>query len=621
MMIHLRNRGTAVAALALTLMMTSASVAGDKPINWAPKTSVLYVGVPSCDELADAFDKSAIGRMMNDPAVKKAAQPWENVLRKFRELVAKKLNLENPQALELRPHGAAAIFLAVAPSAAGQTEPEALLAAVLDMGEELSRAKTLTAAVVSKSLESGARKETEEAAGSEITAIHFAVSDGGEGEGVQSDRSAIINEVIDILKSEDVGINPMVLDALPGMMADIPTPEGFAFAYRDSKVVIGADAISVRTALRMLAGDGERSLGQADAARVIKQHCTPGANIEMVINVPEIVRFVEQQEPDEAKPVTRALGLNSFGPFVLTYNLAPGDGVEGRMRGFLPISDSKKGLGRMLMMANSPTLPLAWVGSEVAYYARANIDLPTIVNEVVEIKTRIDPVDGEQMRAGMKVPQPDGSVLDIQKDILAHLTGPLFGTATVTKPYGPDEFNFMIGLRHKSREGLDKLIAMLPPGFLLPREMMGAMIFESPMLMGAAMGLTDRALIPVGTKNAVEGYVRGEGKSDGGLGEEAAFRKLVRLVPKESCVMVYADSGKTYDAEVAVIQSGTVSDQPQMMFGMSLGAMMRAKFGQNPVIKALDDPSVLRKYQGISISTITAVSDGLQFDAVGIVSK
>lgn len=145
------------------------------------------------------------------------------------------------------------------------------------------------------------------------------------------------------------------------------------------------------------------------------------------------------------------------------------------------------------------------------------------------------------------------------------------------------------------------------------------MIYESPMIpiQGLAAALTDRVLIALGTKGAIESYIRAEERTDGGLADDPDFKRIARLMPKKSCAVIYANSRALFDAQLAIHRAADLPEQPPMF--APVGTYLRWMLLQNFTGQDVPDPTVIRKHMGLSMMTLSSESDGLRLDVIGLV--
>ncbi|MCH7604341.1 MAG: hypothetical protein IIB54_16425, partial [Planctomycetes bacterium] len=540
----------------------------------------------------------------------------KKTLRVVQEFVANKLGLDSAKELEVYPRGTATFFLSLAPPAKKGGDPEPSVGVVMDMGEDIDRLKSLVKKIVRKALDKGARKETKEVAGIEVTTIHFKKddTDGDQAPGgPDPDVMALVQDIVEALELDQMqamGLNQAAA------MARFSPPDQFAFAYSGSVFILASDARTAQQTARRIKDGAENSFAGDAAMRSLKRHCAPKADMQFVVNLPRLMALIREADSEAAKGA-KAIGLGSFGAFVSTLEFAPSGEIDGHIRGFLEIKGNAVGLAKLLMMPNRRTAPPASISADVAIFANANIDPSAILSEVVEIVARINPDAGEKLRAGMKFPQADGSTLDIQKDIIGFMTGPLFGGLLLSSPYDNDHVGAIIVLGHKSREAMEKLLAMIPipPGILVPREMMGNTIYDVSVIPGLSIGVTDKVLIVLGTQPAIDSYLRGETRAGGGLAESPEFKRALRHVASESNVMLFFDGKRLFDAQLAIQKAGDVAEMPQFMAAPA-GAFLRYALLQDFIGNKIEDAKALRKYQTSGIFTMSKQADGLRFDAV-----
>ncbi len=610
-----RTLTAAVSAVGV-LCFGAESLSADSPAAWAPKDSIIYVGITNCDAMVASAKKTAGWRMMEDPAARKLTDRWKKVTKKIQQFIADKLGLESPKELEVYPHGPAALFLTLAPPANEDEAPQPSVGLIMDMGEDIDRMKVLVRKALRKAYDRGARKSVKEIAGTEVMTIRFKrKSDREEMEtqgGPDPELMALAQEIAEALE-----LDPMEAMALNQTLSNlgVKLPKEFAFAYSGSRFVLASDTRTAEQAVKRLKGGTESSFAADAAMRSLSRHCAPNADVQFVVNIPGVVELASASNADAPKSI-KALGLRSLGALVSTFEVAPSSGIDFRGRGFLQVRGEPVGVAKLLMMPNRRTAPPASISADTAVFGSANINPSAILAEVIEIATRMNAAWGEQMRAAMKRPQLDGSMLDIQKDVVDYLTGPLFGGLTLSSPYDNDHVGAMLALGHRSRQAVDKLLAMIPPGVLMASEMMGSTIFDAALpVSGVALAVTDKVLIVPGTRPTIESYIRGENRDGGGLADDPEFKRALRHVPRESSVMFFGSGRKLFDAQMAIHKAGDLTDSPQL-FMSSAGAFLRYALLQNFIGAELEDARPLRKYQTSAILTVSRQSDGLRFDGV-----
>lgn len=583
---------------------------GEKSVaEWAPEDAFVFVGIPDCDGLTEAYKKTQMYKSFEDPAMKETMQPWKKLLENAREYVAGQIGMDNPKDLEIWPHGGVALFLEIEPPAGEGNEEEVQLGLVADMGPDADRARSIAAKVVEHCLQKGAERTIDEVAGTQITTVRFKSTGEGDGNAALDDAAGLESLL------EEVELEPVQLMMVQGVLEELTAPESFAFAFADSRLVLGSNTTMVRDTLVRMRRGAEESLAAVGDVRAFGRRQSEKPDALVVFNLPVLTQAIARED-EESKKIIAALSADALGPIVLGVQVAPSREVDLHVRGFMRIDSRPHGLGRILQMKNIDTAPPSGVSADTAFYASMNLDPPLVLEEVLAISQQIDPETAEQIASSLIVPQEDGSTLDIKSDVVGQLTGPLTFGLNLAKPFGPDQINMILRLGHKSRDAMTKLAAMLPPGMLMPDEMLGHTVYTTPMLSGMAMGFTEQAVIPFATHKALEGYIRSEGQSGRGLAQTRGFRRAVRHVPGQSCAMVFADGPLITDAQIAMAEDQTELDpesgQP------SLSTYIRFGMGQGVASEDTDILRATRKYQSYLMATVSSESDGLAFNVIQV---
>ncbi len=333
-MIYPTRRLMTALTLGLLTLPVGSVFGSPNPAQWAPKESVIYFGIPNCDELSSVAKKTATFRMAEDPAVKDAVQPWKNIAKKIQGIVAKRLGLDNPKELEVYPHGGLAFFITIDAPAGDNKEPQPHFAAVMDMGKDLERMQRLTKVITNKCLENGAKKKTTEYTGGEITTIEFPKKEPVADPELQPQKSSdFVDEIMDAINSEDLGGQEMVIAGLREELLNMEVPEEFSYGYLKNILVVADNLDTIKQVFKQIKKGTEGSLASDPAMRLLKTKCDPKAELQFIVNIPQITTLVSQED-EEAKRVIQALGLNDFGPFVATVKMLPTPKLETRWQAF-----------------------------------------------------------------------------------------------------------------------------------------------------------------------------------------------------------------------------------------------------------------------------------------------
>ncbi len=612
----LKNTCIAIALLAPLTAQTPAT-AKDKPAKWAPQDALIYIGIPDCDKLTESIKKTAMFRMAEDPAIKDIVQPFKKLFENAKSLMAERLGLASPADLEVYPEGGLALYVD-ALAMVDDPEADAEIALVMEMGDNLEKATRLAQSIVDASLRNGGEKDTREIAGKKITIIRFKKDHDSDADNteVSASDTDTAEKLLDGVELPD-GAQQAISQALSGL----EPPEEFAYVFDESRLIVASAAETVASAVKRMNGKGKETLASSKAMRILKRRADKKGQIQFIANIPKMIDLISRSDADAKRNIS-AMGASSFGPFVATISYTPSSKIDSEMRGFLEISKGERiGLPKILLMENTSTNPPSTVPADAIFYGSINLNPATILEEVIAITSRIDPPAAEQMRAAMKITMLDGTTLDIQKDVIAHLTGPLSMMLSADKPFNNEDFTAYMAIEHDSVDAIKKIFtSIVPPGMLMPSELLGHSVLDVPMMPGLCFAVTDKAMMSA-TRTAAENYIRGEGKSDRGLKGNRTFKAAAKHVPRKTSAVFYGDGRRAMDAQVAIDKKGDIAPNSQLPFGMPIGMVLRWMVGQGADPDLLKYADAMRKYQTAGIVTLASESDGIRFDAVTILQK
>ncbi len=599
--------------LVMSLTLPVSAAKKSDPAKWVPKDAFLYVGVRNCDDTSKALEKTAMMRMSKDEALAEAMQPTRKLINNVKSILADELGLDSPKALEVYPEGMAAFYMTA--SLDESNEPAAHLALAMDMGENVDKAKELATKILDASLKRGGTKDTKEVAGKTITVVRFKDRDAAGGNASQN--AAKTQKLIDRL-FDGVEIQDQMKMMVSGMLSEAEMPEEFAYVFDESRLIVGSDLETTTDALKRITRDSDDTMMGSAAMRTLRKHVEKKADVHMIFNIPQVVSVVTKTNA-EASQMMNAMGINTMGALVASMEFAPSKKIDTRMAAFLDLGEGERiGVPSILSMENTRTKPPANVPEDAMVYGSMNLSLAAVYQEILAIAERVDPKNVEQMRASMKMPTPDGGMIDIEKDILAHMVGPLSGMMRAEKPFDVQSFNGYFGFGHDSAEAMTTLLTkVVPPGFLSPTEMLGRTIYDVIMMPGMSLAVTDKAML-IGTRNSAENFIRNENKSDGALAGSKKFKAAAKQVPKKTCAYLYSDSYRALEAQAAIAKKGDmpVGSPPPIALGM--GAMMRWGMAQSADPTLLKHIDVLKKYTPAQMFALSSESDGLRIDVVAV---
>ena len=282
---------------------------------------------------------------------------------------------------------------------------------------------------------------------------------------------------------------------------------------------------------------------------------------------------------------------------------------------FLMGSD-RTGLARILSMDNAPTTPPDTISADACIYANVNLNVAWLLDEIERMVRRSDPAAADQMRATLEGwPSPsDGQPINVRRDFLDHLRGPLTFTMGFTKPLGAGSLRMLIGMGHRDQAAVARFLGNLV-GMLMPRDLRGTQVFDVPFPPGLTVAPTADRLV-IGNTAAVEGAL--EPAAAQPLAETAAWRRAARFVPDESWLTFYMDKRRLMAATLELAEKQDELMLGGMTFdGMVLEGMLegfQAEMGDGA--GGARHKQKLLDYTAPAILTISSTEEGVRITHV-----
>jgi hypothetical protein len=277
----------------------------------------------------------------------------------------------------------------------------------------------------------------------------------------------------------------------------------------------------------------------------------------------------------------------------------------------------RTGLAQVLSMDNTTSTPPGDVSNQNFMYASLNVNVPKMLNDVERMMRQSNPEEADAFRQGMRaVPTPDGNTINLEKELLDHLTGPLrfqmgsFGT-------GADAVRMLMSLGHKNQGALTTFLSQYGSMMMVmpQRELRGVQLFGSPMLQGYAVAPASDALM-IGSIPAIEQAM--ESAPAEALAETDAWRRMARFIPDDAWFTMYIDEKRMFTAALTYyegIQDGTIQPSfmdPGQQIMQSLASSLSPAMSKEELSKARE----LLKYQTASAMTFSTTDEGVLITAV-----
>lgn len=592
---------------ALGVLAVVVSVAGafaqDKkldPAQWAPKDAIAFVGVTDIDEMMDSLKKTAGWRLMQDPAAKALAEM--NIALTFIEKIKGRIAsaLETDASKLKNPFGGPmAIYL----TATGGDKPTPEVTIVLSVKDTGTMREYYDKAV------SRFKKSADS---------HEAVSFGSQSidyfkTKARSDEESAAKGETDEEEpamglSEDEQMAAMLDQIFGELFSADALPENLSLCLTESRLFIGLTPDHVKDALRREKGGD--SLRDHEDYKAIGQQFKKVGPMRLFVSLPRIFEIARAADPESAREAEVVFGAKCLRSVIGHAAYAPDGKCDSWMELQILMSGERSGLAKILSMKNRAITPPAGVSADHALFASANVNAGEVFDEVERMMRQTDPEAAEAMRAEMDVQTPDGKKLNVRKDVLEHLVGPLSMALGIKTPYGQDSVRFALRLGHNNKSAIETALAIAKESGapLQEREMAGARVFD--FMFGIVIAITNDAIL-VGAKDSVESGVLAS--ADGALSADANFKRAAELVPGEAWGLMYIDSRKFFEASLDLARHRDEIEQNAFMNPLSMVALgMSQAFGANVEKDKVEELRPLAKYQTPQVVTLATTPDGLR---------
>lgn len=608
MSVRFASRATLLTGLIL-LMSFAASAADNNatdPAGWAPQNALAYVGIPDLDELINGYKRTSAYRLMNDPVARDVIAELDVVAKLMDQLksrLAKALDVESEKLKN--PFGGAAALYLEASRESSTSEPEVVL--ILGVRDtELMRDYYQRAG--RRFREMADQYEAVPFGSAEIDYYrHTGAADASDQE-LEKDLSES-----EMDSSQDADELPEFLDQMLGSyFSGESMPERLALCLARDRLIIAGSPDAVKDVLRRESGSGSL-LQHADHQRLLREF-EPIGQVRILVNLPSIFETIVKRDGDEAKRVINMLGFDGLRS-VIAHLRFEGRDYESRADALAITSGERTGLVKILAMENRDVAPPKEAAADSLFYFSANLDPSAITDEWMRMVAKYDSAMAEQMRAELEsVPMPDGTTMNIRKDVLANLRGPLNFIMQITRPYAPDAVRFLTTIGHRDKAAMTKLIGLMNGVMpMTDREVRGAAVYDAP-YGGMSLSLTSDTLL-LGATSAVEAALAGE--SGGGLGADSAFQRVAAMSPKQAWATIYVDSRRIFEAMLelarnrdAIAASAITNPAPAMALQMLGSLSSQVKEDK------IEAATKLLAYQNVSLISFTTTPDGIRMSMV-----
>lgn len=599
------------------LLQAPASARTDQtpdPAAWAAPDALAFVGIADIERLERDFRKTSAGRLLADERVKEVAEM--RMLSKFEEQLRKRL----AAALDLEPErirnpfkGALAIF--ITPPGSGEEYPGG--AFVAGVGDE-----TLTRDYYDRAV----RRLKQQSSEHESVSFGSATIDRFVTQRSADEKENSKKPTLEGLGDDDdddphPDMDEEDIDSVLGGMLDQvfssrALPERLAFCLTSDRLIVSTDVEQVKAVLRR-EKSGENLAG-SEEYKTIERSLGPVGDVRFLVHIGRL--FESMLARPKATDETRK-GIRQAQEFiggkgvraVVGHVHYEGQQYESRMESLVLIDGERSGLAKILSFKPQPTAPPARVAAETMVHLSINIDPAETLREVEAMVRRNDPSAAEAMQREIEaVKLPDDTTVNMRKELVENLRGPLTFGLGFQRPYDAESPRFLFTLGHRNRATLTRLLTTLQSSAPVPltdRDFGGTPIYDVPM--GFSMSITDDSIF-IGTTKAVEAALKPGAESES-LAAEAAFAPLARLCPAECGAMFFLDQRRVAEVAIELSRNEEALMGAAMTNPGALVAQQLAKGMSGEVNK--ENAEAFRhliQYYGASIAVIRTVPEGIR---------
>jgi hypothetical protein len=580
-----------------------------------PDDMMFMVSVESVQDLQAAAEKTSLHGLYKDPAMQPFVTETEKKIRALLDTTLKdfwqKMQIENPPQQIPYPEGRLVLGASLSKAAGG--DGMAFRFAVLaDMGSRVEQIRQIIRSLSASAANAGSTVEKKDVGGIEMSII---------------------------VADED---------------SDDPT---LYYGLKDNWLVVAGETTKdgsftesiVRRVGRSMPGSLADKAGFKSAVKTLGD-----AQVFAFVNADAIRSLIASQAPDKAQVdrMIKALGFQNVTGITLAVQVAGRRNQDVVSKGLIGVDGPKTGLPALLgdasgpLKLNSRLLPRDAVG-----FMSANYEPVKIFDAVGKIVQSIAFMDLNMMvQAGMAATAGEGGQPPVQlrDDVLAQMSGPLFFTWQMEKPYTFDGITrFLFALSVKDAGRLDGALGRLHQAFLGPRpelrrEMLNHTLYLFPSsgsgleaqeeqetssaqqpaapAQAIAFSVTGDSLV-VGQVDEVEQALRSRQKEpQDSLLSDPMFRYAKESLPAQACLFAYENNRLNMEATWTALK--------QLAKDMANQSGNEAEGSWNPIVMGLQkikdyvdlnklpEFKAVEKYWGASVAYMQSRPEGLYWESV-----
>ena len=588
------------------------------PAEWVPADAVVYLGVTDVAQTWADFQKTAGYKLMEDETVADAVPGFSlfgPAIKKLQERVAKTLDVQ-PAQLKNPFTGPLAFYLAASPGGKFKDLEPGLIARV---GDTSLLQKYYETAVTK--LKETTKHSTDSVGSTTIDVFTKDESEGGKKDRAKGPPGGPPGED----ETEPFGPGGLRMGESPEKMAEDfvnrllaaeNLPPTLAACLTEDRLIVAGSAEQVRAILKR--DKDAASLAGTDDHKALLRQLKPVGSVHFQVNLPRIIELAraEAKEADAKDFSTWLKVLGAEGLRSAVGHLRVGaSSYDSKFELLFLMSGERSGLAKILSMDNQRVAPPAFVSGEACLYVGANLNASKLLDDVERMLRQTDPDKADELQKSMQeVALPSGDKIDIRKEFLDHITGPLTVALSFTQPLGPQCARLLVTLGQRDQSAMTRFLTAFAP-LLQPRDLRGTQVFDLAMAPGISVAASSDRLL-LGSAAAVESGL--QPAAGPALAESEGWRRAARQVPEEAWLAVYFDQRALLTTALELAKN-----KDELAAGPTdAGAMvLRAMFGE--LLTGADDAKLkqlrkLLKYTGRTIFTVATTPDGVRVTSVNL---
>ena len=590
------------------------------PAEWVPADAVVYLGITDVARTWADFQKTAGYKLMEDETVADAVPGFSlfgPAIKKLQERVAKTLDVQ-PAQLKNPFAGPFAFYLTAPPGGKFKDLEPGLVARV---GDTSLLQKYYETAVTK--LKESTKHSTDSVGSPTIAVFTKEESEGGKKGRAKGLEGAPPGEGEDETEPFGPGglrmgesSEKMAEDLINRLLAAENLPPTLAACLSEDRLIVAGSAEQVRAILKR--DKDAASLAGTDDHKALLRQLKPVGSVHFQVNLPRIIELARAEAKEaDAKDfstwlkVIGAEGLRS----AVGHVRVGASSYDSKFELLFLMSGERSGLAKILSMDNQRVAPPAFVSGDACLYVGANLNASKLIDDVERMVRQTDPDKADEFQKSMQeVTLPSGDKIDVRKEFLDHVTGPLTVALSFTQPLGPQCARLLVTLGQRDQSAMTRFLTAFAP-LLQPRDLRGTQVFDLAMAPGMSVAASSDRLL-LGNAAAVESGL--QPAAGPALAEAEGWRRAARQVPEEAWLAIYLDQRAllTTALELAKIKEELAAGPADA------GAMvLQGMFGG--LLAGADDAKLkqfrkLLKYTGRTIFTVATTPEGVRVTSVDL---